>query len=56
MRKRKKWDANWKRLTLETKVERLKEELMRCYKDSMDSAVSARASASAALYVANLSR
>ena len=52
----KKWDANWDRLRLETKIDKLRERLNFCYGDSCEKASMASADASTALYVANLSR
>ena len=50
------WDANWGRLRLETKIDKLRERLNFCYDNSCQKASSASADASTALYVANLNR
>jgi hypothetical protein len=54
--KTKRWDANWDRLRIETKVEKLREFMNRTYKETKDGISSANASASTALYVANKNR
>ena len=48
------WDANWERLRLETKVDRLRQFVNRAYIETKDGIQGANSSASAALYVANL--
>jgi len=50
------WDADWDRLRLETKVERLRKFMNDCYRETKDGISSANASSATALYVANLSR
>lgn len=50
---KKKWDADWDRLKLETKIDRLRDRLNYVFEKSDQDARSANQSASAALYVAN---
>jgi hypothetical protein len=51
-----KWDANWGRLTLETKLNKLRDRLNFCYEDSLNKATQVSVNASTALYVANKNR
>jgi hypothetical protein len=52
----KRWDANWDRLKLETKINRLKDRIDWLQGKSEQDSRSAHSAASTALYVANLSR
>jgi hypothetical protein len=58
MRKKRgrKWDANWDRLRLETKVDKLRIRIKKISEDFEDEVSSAYSKADCALYVANLNR
>ena len=51
-----KWDSNWDRLRIETKVEKLRDEINRFEHKHETEISSARGAADTALYVANLDR
>lgn len=50
---KKKWDADWNRLKLEAKIDRLRDRLNYVFEKSDQEARSASQSADTALYVAN---
>lgn len=53
---KKKWDANWDKLNLETKIDRLRDRLNDVFEITEEKVRRAGQSADAALYVANYCR